>query len=214
MSPTAFELPILQEYAPGTVPDRILAAAETHFVKYGYSGARVDAIALTAEVNKSLIYRHFGSKQDLYCKVLYKSWKELASFSEGILSLKLAPEQLVRALIQGYFGYLKTHRNYVELLCWEMRSGIQKVESFGLRRALVDRVVLVLERAQKDGYIRQDIPARLLIVMAMNLCLSYFANKAYMQDFFDGDLEDPQLQDTWEQWVIQLLLGLDPQGEE
>jgi hypothetical protein len=35
-----------------------------------------------------------------------------------------------------------------------------------------------------------------------------------MQDFFDQDLEDEEMQNTWEQWVIQLLLGLAPDEEE
>lgn len=45
---------------------RILDAAEAEFAAYGIAGARVDRIAENAPANKALIYKHFGSKDELF----------------------------------------------------------------------------------------------------------------------------------------------------
>ena len=46
--------------------ERILEHAIDAFTRSGLAGARVDAIAAAAGVNKRMIYHYFGSKQGLY----------------------------------------------------------------------------------------------------------------------------------------------------
>lgn len=48
----------------------LLAAATEHFAAGGYAGARVEAIARTAGVNKERIYSYFGDKAGLFGAVL------------------------------------------------------------------------------------------------------------------------------------------------
>src|SRR3954462_14991298 len=45
---------------------RILEAAAAEFANFGIAGARVDRIADTAGANKAMLYRYFGSKDDLF----------------------------------------------------------------------------------------------------------------------------------------------------
>lgn len=51
----------------------ILDAATTEFAARGLSGARVDRIAGSSGVNKRMIYVYFGSKEDLFDRVLTES---------------------------------------------------------------------------------------------------------------------------------------------
>ena len=44
----------------------ILRAAVREFSSHGLSGARTDAIAKSAKVNKALLYYYFKNKQGLY----------------------------------------------------------------------------------------------------------------------------------------------------
>lgn len=62
---------------------KILSAATQAFVRLGPAGARVDAIAAAAGVNKRMLYHHFGDKQGLYQAVLAASADEQGSFSEA-----------------------------------------------------------------------------------------------------------------------------------
>jgi AcrR family transcriptional regulator len=49
--------------------DNIMAAALTTFLDKGFAGASISRIAKLAQVNQSLIYHHFKSKEDLWCSV-------------------------------------------------------------------------------------------------------------------------------------------------
>jgi AcrR family transcriptional regulator len=49
---------------------KLLAAAIGEFAAFGIAGARVDRIAVSAGLNKQLIYAHFGSKDELFDAVL------------------------------------------------------------------------------------------------------------------------------------------------
>src|SRR4051812_35854570 len=49
---------------------RLLEAALEEFADKGYAGARVDAIARRAGLNKQLISHHFGGKEGLYRAVM------------------------------------------------------------------------------------------------------------------------------------------------
>jgi len=51
---------------PDATRARILDAAEQEFADHGIAGARVDRIAENAQANKALIYRYFGSKEELF----------------------------------------------------------------------------------------------------------------------------------------------------
>lgn len=46
--------------------DSILAAATQVFIRSGYAGARTKDIAVEANINEALIYRHFASKEELF----------------------------------------------------------------------------------------------------------------------------------------------------
>ena len=51
---------------PKAAPARILEAATGEFAERGYDGARIEAIARRAGVNKALLYYYFPSKGELY----------------------------------------------------------------------------------------------------------------------------------------------------
>ncbi|HEX5481084.1 MAG TPA: TetR/AcrR family transcriptional regulator [Terriglobia bacterium] len=52
---------------------KILRAAEGVFAKHGLDGARTEAIARAAGVNKALLFYHFKSKTDLFAAVIEES---------------------------------------------------------------------------------------------------------------------------------------------
>ena len=55
---------------PEASRDAILRAALAEFSQEGLAGARVDAIAASAAVNKALLYYYFHDKESLYGAVL------------------------------------------------------------------------------------------------------------------------------------------------
>ena len=61
---------------PEATKRRILAAALREFSAKGISGARVDAIAARAKVNKRMLYYYFGSKEGLFREILRRRLHE------------------------------------------------------------------------------------------------------------------------------------------
>lgn len=61
-----------------TIPLRILAVAHKHFSIHGLAGARMQAIADEANVNKALVHYYFNNKQQLFHAVFKKDMEETA----------------------------------------------------------------------------------------------------------------------------------------
>ena len=127
---------------------KILAAALQEFSAKGIDGARVDAIAARARVNKQLLYYYFGSKDGLFRAVLRERLAERAP--EAALADRTGPGRL--AELQDR---LAGARDWVRLLTWEAleRSGRGPVEQ-EVRRATLEQWVASVEAAQAEGLCR------------------------------------------------------------
>ena len=55
----------------------ILEAAKHAFIKHGFSGGSMDAIAEAAPVSKPTLYNHFHSKSDLFSAVIQSQCENL-----------------------------------------------------------------------------------------------------------------------------------------
>ena len=75
----------------------ILAAAARIFAGTGLAGARIDAIAAAAGVNKALLYYYFQSKDDLYLAVLEDQFREFNRQAIEILNGDEPHERQIRA---------------------------------------------------------------------------------------------------------------------
>jgi TetR/AcrR family transcriptional regulator len=112
-------LPIRQDRADQTRKN-ILRAAIREFSAHGLAGARTDAIAESAKVNKALLYYYFKSKRELYAA----AFEEIAS---GIVERTLAAldpshsagERLLRAAL-NHFDRILTQHVFQSLLQQEM----------------------------------------------------------------------------------------------
>lgn len=77
----------------------ILQGAATAFARQGYAGTSMEDVAAAAGITKLIVYRHFGSKEELYDAVLERvseRWRAL--FVEGTASHR-ASSAAVRALL-------------------------------------------------------------------------------------------------------------------
>src|SRR3954452_11610301 len=102
--------------APGAItrdPERtraaILDAATAEFTANGLNGARVDAIAQRARVNKRMIYHYFSGKEGLYLAVLEEAYR---SFRVAELELHLTvhyPSDGMRELVLFTWRYFLAH---------------------------------------------------------------------------------------------------------
>ena len=98
----------------------ILHAAMVEFAAHGMAGARTEAIARSAKVNKALLYYYFKSKEDLYNAALLNAFEEIGQRMQAVLEADCsAGERLLRVALH-HFDRLIAQREPQSLLQQEM----------------------------------------------------------------------------------------------
>ena len=93
----------------------ILRAAMNLFGAGGYDGTRLDDVAADAGVTKPILYRHFGSKKDLYLAVLARHRDDLPGFVED-LPTEPSLDELARTILDGWLAYAYENRERWHML--------------------------------------------------------------------------------------------------
>ena len=137
-------------------PRRILDAAADEFAERGLAGARVDRIAERAGANKQRIYAYFGSKDQLFDRVVEDRIEQL---------LDAVPFDAVD--LPGYavrlWEFNLAHPSLVRLLLWHAleRPGVQLAHSVSSH----ERKVAALRAVRGDD----DWPADRLLGQVLAL---------------------------------------------
>ena len=102
----------------------ILKAAVAEFAELGIAGARTDAIARAAHVNKALLYYYFKDKDALYEAVLDHVFSGLRARVMPVLESKLPPRQKMLEYLAAYFDYIAANPRFPRVVQGEwLRAG-------------------------------------------------------------------------------------------
>src|SRR5690606_25020452 len=85
---------------PDATQLRILTAARAEFARNGLGGARVDVIAARAKANKRMIYHYFGSKDQLFRRVVEAAYEHIRSAERALDLAALAPVDALARLVR------------------------------------------------------------------------------------------------------------------
>jgi AcrR family transcriptional regulator len=80
----------------------VLDTACRVFSRSSYRGATTAEIARAAGISEPILYRHFGSKRDLYLACLDAAWTELRAAAEEAIATN--PEQCLGAIADRYMA--------------------------------------------------------------------------------------------------------------
>lgn len=98
----------------------ILDAAIREFSAHGLAGARTDAIAQSAKVNKALLYYYFKSKEALYTATIEDVMDAVIRNTTAILEQKCTPGEHLLRLALSHFDRILTQHNFQSLMQQEM----------------------------------------------------------------------------------------------
>jgi TetR/AcrR family transcriptional regulator len=164
----------------------ILQAAVQEFAREGVAGARTDAIARAAMVNKALLYYYFKDKEALYGAVLDQVFGGLiACVGEG-LSRDLPPREKILAYAGAHFDYVASHPLYPRIVQGEMmgagRGRANHLEQIVKKyfRPLFGRVAEVLKTGQATGEFRAVDPLHFIPSM-IAIIVFYFTSAPVMR---------------------------------
>ena len=102
---------------------KILDAALEVFAEVGYAGARMDAIAEKAGVNKAMIYYHIGDKKTLHTRVLHHAFGDTTLGIVGKIRVVQSPQEKFRIYLRDILSLVEKNPFIPHIMMWEFASG-------------------------------------------------------------------------------------------
>jgi TetR/AcrR family transcriptional regulator len=175
----------------------ILEAAVREFAHEGVAGARTDAIARSAKVNKALLYYYFKDKEALYGAVLDQVFGGLMEHVGEVLSRDLPPCEKIMAYAGAHFDYVASHPLYPRIVQGEMmsigRGRANHLERMVKKyfRPLFGRVADILKKGQATGEFRAVDPLQFVPSM-IAIIVFYFTSAPAMRLMTGKDPMSPE----------------------
>jgi len=171
--------------------DKIAEILETginEFAEKGMDRANINVIAKKAGISVGVLYKYYADKEAFFLACLQRSLDVLEFLVQDFLSgedkLMVRAEKMIRALQ----FYSRAHVNYINMYN-EITSGSSRKYAPMLAQKIETLTATVysgfIEKAKKDGDIRQDIDARmfafffdnLLMMLHFSYCCEYYRER-------------------------------------
>jgi TetR/AcrR family transcriptional regulator len=162
--------------------EAILEAAERIFGDKGLEGARTEAIAAAAGVNKALLYYYFGSKEGLYRAVLEGHLADFNRQALELLSSKGSARSLLLRYINSHFDFIAAHRHhgplFQRMLMADQKSLARLAREYFRPRSKA--LLKVIERGMRTGELRRMDSTHTAISL-ISLIAFYFSSAPVMR---------------------------------
>jgi AcrR family transcriptional regulator len=172
---------------PERTRERILSAALKEFAAKGFSGARIDAIARRAAINKRMLYHYFGDKEGLFKDVLRRKISERQAWAE---TLSGDPAET----LPFWFEMACKDVDWVRLLEWEALQGAERVIDQNERRAAVVRGLERIRQRQARGLVSAELDPRHVMLTMRSLTMFPVAFPQLTQLITGKSVFDPKFQ--------------------
>ncbi len=159
----------------------ILQAALREFAHESLAGARTDAIARAAGVNKAMLYYYFRDKEQLYGAVLDHVFAGLAARVDQAMERNLPPREKLLAYVAAHFDYIAAQPLYPRIVQREMmragRGGSPHMRRLVDRyfRPFYGRLIETLRQGMASGEFRSVDPMQ-FIYSVVAMIVFYFSS--------------------------------------
>lgn len=139
---------------------RILDASSAVFAEEGFAGARVDAIAERAGVNKAMLYYHIGDKRALYGEVLKRNFDRIQKALNENLPNEGSASDRLRAVIVIVERAIAANPDHPRIVLREFASGTTNIPPEVLHQMLGLLAVVrdILAEGTGSGELRPTEP--------------------------------------------------------
>jgi AcrR family transcriptional regulator len=171
---------------------RIFKAATNIFAKKGFDGARVDAIAAAAKVNKQLLYHHFDSKDGLFTAVLERAYLSIRSQEAALELDSLRADEAILKLVEFTWRYYLANPDFIRLLNSENQLEARHLKhssrTLEINASHIAIAKNLLARGRREQSIRRDLDVMQLNVNIAALGFFYLMNRHTLSTVFKCDL--------------------------
>ena len=189
--------------------EKLLAIATEHFVKHGYEGARMDAIATDSGFNKATFYYHFKNKEELYKSVLVSILSTIDLSIQNINPTD-TPQEKLKTYLYGLVNFFGSNEHYAILMMREVSSGGKhfSIEVAGGMMKIMKTFVSILHEGIEKKVFRPATPI-FLHLMTIGTLVIFNASKSIRQNLSNLDIPlDAGLSITNEEISENLYLAL------
>lgn len=144
--------------------EKILATAAGLFARKGYHGASIRDLTQELGLQKSSLYNHFQSKEDLLFHLVDEFMDQALEHIEGVSSSAGTPGQRLSAFVRSYTQVYAAAPDRLAILINELDNlnPRQRRVVLAKERRYVKAIRDILEEAGKAGLLR-DIPLSLAV---------------------------------------------------
>ena len=162
------------EPAPGgpSARERIVHAATAEFARHGYDGARMDAMAKAAGVNKALLYYYFPGKAELYRGLVLEHLGAVAASLEEAAAASADPALALAGVVRTLFDLLRDRPEIAGFILREVLNGWGHLKDgdFPILFRTTRPIASLVERGVESGGFRPVRPlfVHLIIIASLN----------------------------------------------
>ena len=173
---------------PEASRNAILKAALVEFAREGLAGARMDAIAEAAGVNKALLYYYFGDKDTLYGAILDAFFEKLAASIIEVCDRKGSAGERFLAYVRTHFDAVAESPYYAHIFMSELmsagRGGSPHLDRIFARymQPIGVRVLTLVREGVQNGEFRA-VDANQFVPSAIGSIVHWFLTAPLRQKF-------------------------------
>ena len=163
---------------PGYSRDEVVAIAVDEFLNRGYDATSMGILAQRLGVSKSAIYYHVESKEQLLEEATDLALDNLQQVVDGAYAIDGGVEDKLRFLLDGAVHVLCEHQPETALVLRLRGNSETELCALERRREITRQMVELVEAGQREGAIRDDVPAGVaarLIFGAVNSIADWYS---------------------------------------
>lgn len=166
--------------------EQILHAAKLIFQQHGFAGARMQAIADKAGINKSMLHYYFRSKDKLFQKVFQESMSQFFPEIFKVLNSDLELKPKVEKLVETYYGIFEEEPYLPRFVIHEMNQHPERFKKFirhsgiEIPRGFIDQI-----RREVDSGSIKKIDPKEFVINTIGLCVFPFIARPMIETVFD-----------------------------
>lgn len=174
---------------------RILEAARQEFFKKGYEGARMQAIADAAGINKALLHYYFNNKETLFNEIFEASFRKFIPHVEEMIMQEEDIFIIIKKFVDAYISLMQSQPSLPLFLFHEINKDADRVFKLIFNNAqptMMLHLFQKVDKAQKE-YLIKPIRFEQLVMNIMSMCVFPFLAKPMMQrvmSFTDSVFDD------------------------
>jgi AcrR family transcriptional regulator len=189
---------------------RILTAAVNEFCRAGLAGAKLDVIALEADVSKQLIHHYFHTKSELYVAVINEVTAEAIRELAALDYESCEPEEAIRIFLQKAFDFFVRWPDLAGLYNDQGLYGGEHMpecrEFISGSPDLMRRLEVVLKRGQASGTLRNDISPQESIAVALFVVIGCFTHGPILSSLVPINFTASESIERWREISIKIAL--------